>query len=70
MYRKSASGLIGRHCIVRADFTVAGTVFDMDGVTTLMAGGCDLQLWSAVYPQAICPLLERHVSENAEDTLS
>ncbi len=29
---------------------------------TLTVGGCDLQLWSAAYPQAICPLLARDLA--------
>ena len=30
---------------------------------TLAAGGCDLQLWSAAYPQAICALLARDLAQ-------
>jgi len=30
---------------------------------TLTAGGCDLQLWSAAYPQAICALLARDLAQ-------
>ena len=36
----------------------------------LAAGGCDLQLWSAAYPQAIGRLAAGHASASAEDTFS